>query len=90
LCCARSRAVLELLCHPVERIGQHAQLVAALHRDAAIEVALRDFARPFGKRAQRLAQLFGKHDGKTQRRQQREQQRQGQRQTVQVLQRASE
>ena len=73
--------------HGVERFGEYAELVAALHRVPAAEIPLSDGARAFGEEAQRPAELFRKQDRQSERRQQRKQQRQRERQRVKTLQR---
>jgi len=73
--------------HRVERLGENAELVAALHRMASAEVALRDRARAFGQKTQRPADLLGQDHGKAERGKEREQQGQGQRKRVESLQR---
>src|SRR6185437_2571330 len=73
--------------HRIERLGEDTELVTALHRMPAAEVALRDSARALGQKTQRSAHLTGEHDGEPERGKKREQQRQGQRESIKALQR---
>ncbi len=62
-----SLRVGELRGHRVERLGQHAELVARRDRLAAREVALRDGARALGEQAQRRGEALGQHDREAER-----------------------
>jgi hypothetical protein len=81
----RLRGVGDLARHRVERLGEDAELVAALHRIQLRVVALGDGARRFGERRERRRQALGKHEGERQRRKEREEHRQRERQPEQFL-----